>query len=397
MRGVYIQKNSPYYWIRFYNKFEEDPKKRRKSVNTKIPVTPSDRKRAEEAHKRGERPKLVGTPELRKFVREFQQGLAEWALQKNAGFSLKKDKKLSEGFEEFKKVRTVPGSKKFLKPKTLSTYTLAVNHFISCCKDKKIHLYKESDYVNLLYYFEEKKLSKNTRSMYTRSLKALWKYFVEQRYTMQNIIEPIEGEENSPQPIPLDEMWLIIEYLKSYKQFPHHWQIIYFMLLTGCRPSSAILQRKEDINFKRKVIKIQNVKTGGRKGKPYYLFPLYKELEKLIYEEIGVRPGDKGRLFEKFAVVPGHYTWPLSFWKRAINHLYQAKAISEKWTLKQIRATFASYLINVYELDIFDVKKLLDHTDIKVTDKHYVDYDISRMRKKLKFITLESFLDRELE
>ncbi len=392
MRGVYVQKNSPYYWIRLYNKFEEDPKKRRKSYNTKIPVTPADRKRAEEAHKRGERAKLVGTPELRKLVREFQQGYAEWALQKNAKFNLKKEKKLSEGYEEFKIDRTVPGKKKSLKPKTLQTYSLAVKHFIDCCKDKDIYLYKESDYAQLLYYFEERNLSINARSIYTRALKSLWNYFVGKKYTMQNIIEPVEPEEKDPAPIPLEEMWSIIKYLKDGR-YPHHWQIVYFMLLTGCRPSSAIVQRKEDINFRRKIIKIRNVKTGARKGKEYYIFPLFWELERFLKEDMNVKQGESGRLFEQFAVIPENYTWPMSFWKRAMKILHSAKVVSEKWTLKQIRPTTASYLINVLELDIFDVKKLLDHTDIKITDKHYIRYEVKRIREKLDEFDFNDLID----
>jgi hypothetical protein len=127
MKGVYVQKNSPYYWIRYFDKSEEDPKKRRKSVNTKVRVTSSDRKKAEEARKKGERPKLTGTPELRRIIREFQRGLAKWAIENKTGIKLIKDKKLSEGYAEYKSVRSVPSSKKYLKPKrTLFTHMTAL-------------------------------------------------------------------------------------------------------------------------------------------------------------------------------------------------------------------------------------------------------------------------------
>lgn len=52
MSGIYTQNNSPYYWIRYYDKFEEDARKKRKSLNTKIPVTEADKKRIADAKKK---------------------------------------------------------------------------------------------------------------------------------------------------------------------------------------------------------------------------------------------------------------------------------------------------------------------------------------------------------
>ncbi len=153
---------------------------------------------------------------------------------------------------------------------------------IKGCGDKKIHTYTKNYYIKLLYYFEEKGLSKNSRSIYTRALHSLWNYFTEQLYTNKNIIESIDPEEKDPEPIPLDDMYAIIKYLKNNDKYPHHYWIISFMLLTGCRTSSAIVQLKEDIDFKRKQITIRNVKAGERKNKNYYRFPLFKELENLL-------------------------------------------------------------------------------------------------------------------
>lgn len=394
MKGVYVQQNSPYYWIRYYDKYVLNPAQKRKSVNTKIPVTPADKRKIEVSKKTGEKPDLQGTPELRKLVRDFKRGLAERNIMSNSNSILKKDKKLSEGFKEFKEFRSIPGSKKFLKLKTLSNYDIAVDHFLTVAGDKYIYKYSEKDYVNLLYLFEEKGLSINSRSIYTRSLHSLWKYFVEKFYTNHNIIETIPSEEKDPDPILLEDMYSIISYLKQDENYRHHYWITYFMLLTGCRPSSAIVQLKEDIDFKRKRITIKNIKAGVRKGKQFYRFPLYAELEKLI-REMGVKEGDSGRLFDMFAVVPANYTWPLSFWDRRIGLLLRAKSISKRYTLKQIRPTLASFLINVLKTDIYTVKKLLDHANIKITDKSYVDFNVNVARKDLDDVTLESFLDED--
>jgi integrase len=44
--------------------------------------------------------------------------------------------------------------------------------------------------------------------------------------------------------------------------------------------------------------------------------------------------------------------------------------------------TQASFLINCNEnLDIYTVKKFLNHTNIKITDKYYIDYNVIVARK----------------
>ncbi len=401
MRGVYIQKNSPFYWHRYYDKSEQTPSKRPKSLNTKIEVSEADWKRFEA----GEKP--VGTHEVKKLVDGFRRGLNERDIQAKTGIKIKKDLKLSEGYKEFKEYKSTPGLKKGLKKKTLINYDIAVEHFIKASGDRYIYRYTDNDYVKLLNYFEAlqipinkakdkfKSLSVNSRSIYTRSLCALWNYFLEKNYCSKNIIEPTDSEEKDPDPIPADEMYTIIKYLREVKEHPHYYWIIYFMLLTGCRPSSAMVQLKEDIDFKRRVIKIRNVKSGKRKKKPYYLFPLYKELFNLLHNEVGIQQGDSGRLFDMYSVIPENYTYPLSFWDRRIKLLNIAKQISRKYILKQIRPTFISFLINILKMDIYKVFKLADHADIKITDKHYINLKLALVREEMDEITLESFNENE--
>lgn len=385
MKGVYVRKESPYYWIRYYDKYEQVDSRKRKSINTKIEVTQSDWKRYKENQQ------LAGTPELRNKLKSFRNGLVQRNIELQSGVKLRRDLLLSEGYEEFEQFRSVPGSKKEVKLKTLENYKLAVEHFKSSCGDKLIYKYTEKDYAALLNFFEDKNLSRNSRSIYTRALKTLWSYFVQKSYTIKNIIEPVEAETKDPDPIPLDDMFTIVEYFKADTDYPHHYYIVYFMLLTGCRPSSAMVQLKEDIDFKRKVITINNVKSGKRKGKEFYKFPLYKELEKLLKE----MKADKGtgRLFSMYSIVPEHYVWPLSFWKRGMASLLKGGKISKTYSLKQIRPTLASYLINKLKMDIYTVKKLLDHTDVKITDKHYIDFRVDNVRRELDEIKLKGFLE----
>jgi len=392
MKGIYIRKDSPYYWFRYYDTL--DSRKKRKEHNTKIPVTPSDKQKMLERVDKSPL-KLSGTPELWKLVKEMKKALNVRKFESKSNTKISEKVYFKDGYARFRQERTVPGSKHEIKNKTLENYNTAVDHVLKCVGNKLISSYSASDYEKLLIYFEEKGLSRNSRSIYTRALKSLWQFFFKKGWCAINIIEPVTAEQKDPDPIPLNEMMRIITYFKSDTVYPHHYHIIYFMLLTGCRPSSAMVQLKENIDFKKKQILIQNIKTGNKKGKPFYIFPIYKELE-ILLNEMGIVEGDTGRLFPQYSICPQNYTYPLTFWKRSMANLIKNKSIAKKYKLKQIRPTFASYCINVLELDIFTVQKLLDHTDIKVTDKSYVSFKLKNVRELLNDMTKESFYFSEL-
>jgi len=382
MRGVFIRKGSPYYWLRYYDKLEEDPKLRRKEFNTKIPVTEADLNRFKQ-RKHGEKQIIKGTPELWLKVKELKIALADREFQKETGVKIKRRLLLSEGLKEYIDSRKVPKSKRKIKEKTIESYKLAVKHFINAVGDKYIYQYDEKQYNNLLFYFDKINLSQNSCSIYTRALSTMWKFFVEKGYTGKNIIEAVDSEEKDPEPIELEDMKIILNTLKRKEKHPHHYWLISFMLLIGVRPSSALMQRKENIDYNRKQIIIENIKTGKRKGKSFYKFPLYKELEYLLKEEMKIKEGEEGRLFYWFRANEKNYTWSLRFWKRDIKKLFEEGRIKKKYTLKQLRSTFISYLINELHMDIYTVYKLADHTDIKITDKSYIDFNIDNARKIL--------------
>jgi len=390
MKGVYIQKNSPHYWVRYYDKF--DDKTKRKSINTKIPVTKADWVKFLKKNKLG-KIKLTGNGRLRRLVNEFRLGLAERDMQARSGVKLRKNVLLSEGYAEFKRIKTVNDSKGELKKKTLLMYDKAVEYMVSACKDKHVHKYTfKGDFLILLQFFEKKGLSKNSKSIYSRALHSLWNFFINEKYCQVNPIEKIEPEQKDPIPIPPLELYSIINYFNnSGNKSQYH--LIYFLALTGCRPSSAMVAMKEDIDYNDNVIKIRNVKTGKKKNQEYYYFPLYSELKKLLFNGMLVKDGDSGRLFPEYKYNEVYYTDSLKFFSRAINLMLQMKLIKNRYTLKNIRSGFASFLVNILRMDVLTVKKLLDHTDIKVTEKHYIKLNLKNVRETLDEITLETFTE----
>lgn len=394
MKGIYVQRRSPFYWIRYYDVFEQDPKKRSKSVNTKIEISNADRKRILSGKK------VAGNAEVLRLAGEFIRELAKKKLEERAQVKLKKRIKLSQGLSEFLKDRSIPGTDRYLRAKTILIYKQSVKHFIKAANDKYLDEYGITEYNDLLFYYEELELTQNSRAIYTRSLHTLWNYFLSKQYVLRNIIEPLSGEEKDPDPIPLQDMETILFYLRADKEYPYHFHLIYFMFLTGCRPSSAVVQLKEEINFKRKEISIHNVKAGGKQSskKTHYAFPLYNELYNLLTEQMGVKPGEMGRLFPQFKYSETSYTESLKFWNRKINSLYRTHQISRQYILKQIRPTSAFYFINEMKLSIYTVQKLLDHSTVKVTEKHYAKLNMSQTKSELDDMKgLDCFIPSEEE
>lgn len=379
MRGVYIRERSPFYWLRYYDKTEPILSKRRKSICTKILITPSDLTYYKNCKKNNRKVKLKGSQDLIHFLDAFNRGLNEMYIAYKAGIKLNYQKTFNDGFSDFLYFHSIPDTKDELKQNTITLYNIVAKLFLKVCSDKPISEYTEKDYTKFLYYLDEVKLSQNTKSIYTTHLKAIWSFFLSKNYCKINLIIKIPAKIKDPAPIPSNDLQIILNHLRSHSEHIYQYNLIMFMLLTGCRPSSAIVQTAENIDYNNNVIRIVNVKTGKRKGKDYYNFPLYSALRSLLLE-INVK---SGRLFHQFGINELDYTSSLKFWQRAQSTLLKYNQISRKYTLKQLRPTFASYCINILQMDIYTVQKLLDHSDIKVTNQHYILHDISNAKNKL--------------
>ena len=160
------------------------------------------------------------------------------------------------------------------------------------------------------------------------------------------------------------------------------------MFLTGARPSSAVTQLRERIDLSNNLLEINNVKTGDRKGKQFYPFPIYKELKKLLLE-MNVDTIKQGRLFDKVIYHENNYVGGFHFFKVAVNALLKQGLIRERYTLKQIRNTFATFILKNSRFDVKDIKQLLDHESIEITDSHYLGYDLSDAKDKFEEINLK--------
>lgn len=380
MLGIYIQKTSPYYWFRFYDKSKE-PGERRRSINTKIEVTPGDRKRWEEAKRTGTKVKLQCNEEVKELVRGFRKGLNERDIEKKTGVKIIKSPILSKCIDEYIFSKSRKGDKKALKEKSRSAYRNAGKRFIEATgRDVVVTKYTKADYDSLLAYMEDNEYAEPSRRSFTTHLSSLWNYFVKKKYCKENIIEIYEGSKTKkPEDIPLEDFKNI---LKFYEHNPQRWEIIYYLLLSMNRPSTALMQERSRIDSDSKIIEMLNVKETRKKSK-YYIYPLFAELEQLIRKILTRKVvDDSDRLFSHFPNGKSNYTDSLWWWYTDQKKLVKSGILKKTYELKQIRKTFPSYALNELGLSKEEVKWLLDHTDEEISENHYLNIRYDSIRER---------------
>jgi len=342
MSVLYIRKDSPYIWLKYYDKTEGDPHKRQKAFSTKIKNT------------------REGWKIARELQRRFDVGLVESQIFRTQGITVRPRITLSRGFNEFLNY-------KIMKPKTAQIYQLAVQHFQAACGDKSINDYTRLDAKKFIKYMETAGLAPATQGIFTRHLAALWNFFIKKDITKENIIFIVKPPRHSPQAIPINDMRTILNYFKS--QDVHQYHLIYFLLLTGFRVSTALSLEWKDVDLQNGIISALNVKANRT-----FYFPIHFELRQLLEQMKG-----EGRLFD---YAPN--TSP-SFWRRTLPELVKQGKISRRYTLHQIRKTFGTWLANS-GVDRAVVKELLDHSTINVTNDHYVQNDLKSKQRLIEHV-----------
>lgn len=140
---------------------------------------------------------------------------------------------------------------------------------------------------------------------------------------------------------------------------PQFRRFLLFALHTGCRRNEILGVEWKDIDLERKQIVIRGAvaKMGTRRTIP---------ITNVLHATMTNWPGGKsGRLFPEYE--PNQISMRFRRWVRL-------KGLSEGISLHSLRATFACQLMN-RGVDIYTVSKLLGHSSVKVTEKHYIALD----------------------
>jgi site-specific recombinase XerD len=380
MPFLYIQKKSPYYWIGYYDIKRPDGK-RNPALNTRIPVTAADRERyAQNQLLPKPRPKFKpqGTKEARELLKKFSIDLAERDIYAKSGINTREFRSLIEGLDEY--LYNHPK----IKPNTVSSYIYAMKLFITAIGNKDIHKITEHDCSTFIRYMIKNTKSEATQNSYTKRLWVLFNYFVKKKWCNENIITITDAPEYMPDPIPEDELKIILNFYahkrgytdkEGKKAYQHlnpavaarQLAVIKIMLETGFRQSTLLLLGPKDIDYKEGIVKAINVK---RNNKPF-IFPLHKRLLKTI-KNLPLPCGEKAGSGEQYFPEYKNYD-SLNFWERDLKRLLKDEMIKRYYQMYQLRDTFNSRLANA-GVDEATREVLLDHYSDKINRMHYTSY-----------------------
>lgn len=199
-----------------------------------------------------------------------------------------------------------------------------------------------------------KTVSKSTVNIEIRMLNAAIHQAAEQGWTGL----PTKGFKLLRQIDKEPPKWLSREQIKTllatatgdYRRF------IEFCLNTGCRRNEVLEMRWDNIDLERRQLVVIG-KMGKRRT-----IPINDELSKMLQEWPGRHIG---LLFTKFN--PNQISM-------AFKRIREQAGLPSGISVHSLRATFASHLIE-QGVDIYTVSRLLGHSSVTVTEKHYLALD----------------------
>ncbi len=377
MKGVVVLPNSPYYYYRFYVKHETDPKKRRKLSPVKIEVTKEDRRIYENNRKNGTKIPYRGNHALKIKLEGFRHALVNRDFEVLTGSQIRTKLTPEAGKNEYFNI------KPDLKPSTIRIYNHAISILNEAIKPKPICDYTAADMGKYVEYMKQphKKakegFKQSSMSIITMHLSAIWNYFVKQKYCAENVVLIVKPPAALPHPIPEPDLKIIKEYFEksAHKEWNYY---VKFLLYTGIRPAAALEQLWEWVDFNEKTIMLFNQKSSS-----YFFFPLYTDLEKLL-KEMG--PKSSGKMFsfktyDSLKFFPRHMNVLMGKKLNGKDDPKGVKRISTKYSLYNLRDSFATGMAS--KMDMSFVRELMNHSDDRVTRKHYAAVRTNVLMQKI--------------
>lgn len=197
-------------------------------------------------------------------------------------------------------------------------------------------------------------VAKTTVNIEIRTLKSIFQTAKKWNYLVHNPFKEVKQfkiqSSNVPQYLTKEQIKDILNVIRE----PEFKNLILFYLYTGCRRNEALNLYWKDINFKNNTITFSLTKSGSRRTIPISLNLLN------ILELMKVKNTDKNMDKKVFNFLPSYVTHKFRKYLKLIGFEYGK-------SIHILRHTFASHLV-MSGVDLYTVKKLLGHSDIKITE-----------------------------
>ena len=264
-----------------------------------------------------------------------------------------------------------------LRESTLNNiYIRSFNLFISICGDKDLANYTPRD-VDVFKAKRLKSCSPTTVSIEFRSVKTAFNCAVRWEVLQSNPFAKCSlprVPEKRPTCITPEEFLR----LKNAAQEPLFKRLYELAVLTGMRLGEVENLEWKDVDLEKKVIAVSNTETFLTKTGKMRVVPMSDRVHELLTEM---------KAEENCAYVFNYEHRKLN--RSYVDHKFRdyrrAAGLAEDVTFHSLRHTFATWLVQK-GVPIFEVQKLLGHSDIKVTQiySHLAASDLHSAVNKLK-------------
>jgi integrase len=213
-----------------------------------------------------------------------------------------------------------------------------------------------------------------------RSIKALFSLMTKWDLIKENPskkVSCLRTPRNDPRYLTQDDCRHLISIIKE------EWLIrfIQFAVFTGMRIGEICSLRWENVLFDRRIIHLRNSDTFTTKNKSERVIPISDGLFHLL--NVLRMENSPGFVF----IYNGKPMLP-NFASKRFKKYVRMAGLSEEIHFHHLRSTFATWML-LQGVDIFVVSKLLGHSDVSVTAKHYASV---RNDLLLKGVNTVSFL-----
>lgn len=368
---IYTRKESPYYWI----EINTEPKKIRES--TKIPI------------KGGRKTEATAL-------------LNERLYKLNNGQKITDDILLCDYLKSFLEVHKLK-----LKENTYNSYHQAIyNHIIPYFEPQKLYLRELNgdDITRFLYHLKTKgrfdgqglsdKSVKNYRGVLAKALEKAVAEELIHRNPIKTSELPLSIMSQTESERETYEQEEVKQLLSSAKENnPDIYLFLMLVLNTGCRKGEILGLTWDKVDFEAMTIEIAQSRTGNRSAQTHKLketktrssnriIRINEELCNLLKEEYRSQQENR-KIFGKqyiddYDLVIRRIDGGMPSPNHINDKVYRAmkKAGLEKITVHDLRHTFATLVCEAGG-NIWEVSKALGHSEVRTTDKLYVN------RKKL--------------
>ena len=237
-------------------------------------------------------------------------------------------------------------------PKTIKTYCTMFEEFANYYSDRQIDDITHEQILAFMYYLvKDRKVSISYQNQSINAIKFYYERVLGGEKTFYTIERP-RSEKTLPTVLSTDEVKRILQQVDNLK----HKMLLMIAYSAGLRISELLNIRIEDIDSKRKCIKI--IQSKGKKDRYTVLsekvLPLLREYYTHYKPRVYLFEGDAGSKYSHTSV-------------EAILHRAVAKAgIKKRVTMHTLRHSFATHLLE-QGTDIRYIQSLLGHEDARTT------------------------------